>query len=56
MAEEYHQKYYMKRCGEAATVKAELEIEMSLDSCYPDHSHFWCNGNDSGKAPVANEM
>ena len=47
--------YDGKRCGEAAPAKAELEIVMSLDSGYPDHSHFWCDGNDHGKAPVANE-
>src|SRR5437867_9248016 len=39
-------KYSGKHCHEARPAYAELEIIMSLDTGYPDHSHFWCNGNE----------
>jgi len=39
-------------CNEAKPYHASLEIVMSLDTGYPDHSHFWCKGDDYGKAPL----
>lgn len=39
-------------CRVAQPYVATLEIVFSLDSGYPEHSRFWCQGTNHGKAPI----
>jgi hypothetical protein len=47
--------YNGTHCDEPWPSHAELEIIMSLESGYPDHSQFWCKGSDFGKTPLGDK-
>jgi hypothetical protein len=47
--------YSGKHCNEPYPSRAELEIIISLDTGYPDHSRFWCQGNGYGKYPLGSD-
>ena len=47
--------YSGEHCNVASPSRAELEIIMSLETGYPDHSRFWCQGSSEGKSPIGDE-
>jgi hypothetical protein len=42
-------------CNVAKPYLAYLEIRISLDTGNPEHSRFWCEGNNYGRAPIGDE-
>lgn len=44
-----------KHCGESRPHIAYLDIRINLDTGYPQHSIFWCKGDNQGRAPIGDE-
>jgi hypothetical protein len=44
-----------EHCNEPGPYLAYLDVRIDLDTGYPEHTRFWCKGENHGKAPLGDE-